>query len=266
MRIGVVLSAGGLRGAAYLGVLRRLVDLGLPIDALVGVSAGAIIASYYAGVGLTIDDMIGDAPTFKGRHILLFGLNLRLPQRVRPFVERFCGVIPHRLRQLEAGRFDRLHHRVGSLAVVCHDPDRNRPYYFSTHQPCGMRLSDAARASAAVPGVFKPRTFTVGRDVVRLVDGGLSDALPAEFACSTLGATHLVISDCRREVADTPGPPGAEVIYIRPCLGDMKSFRSPRASLLAAVAAGEAAVEAPIVDRLRSWIADHAESQAIQIA
>ena len=47
-RIAVVLSAGGLRGAAHLGVLRRLVQIGLPIDVMVGVSAGAIIAGFYA--------------------------------------------------------------------------------------------------------------------------------------------------------------------------------------------------------------------------
>ena len=52
--IGVVLSAGGLRGVAHLGVIRRLVELGIPIDVLVGVSAGAIIAGFWAGVGLTV--------------------------------------------------------------------------------------------------------------------------------------------------------------------------------------------------------------------
>lgn len=253
MRIGVVLSAGGVRGAAHLGVLRCLLRLGMPIDVLVGVSAGAIIAGFYAGAGLTIEEMIGDAPTFRGRHILMFGLSLRMPRRVRPWFDRFSGVIPRRLRQLESGRFDRLHHRVETLAVVCHDQEANRPRYFSNHQPHGMRLADVARASACVPGVFRPRSFQLGDDEVRLVDGGLSDPLPVEFTRSDLSSTHLIVSDCRRSMAAPPPPMSASLIYIRPCLGDMGPFRSPRASLLAAVAAGEAAVTSAIEDQVRGW-------------
>lgn len=252
-RIAVVLSAGGLRGAAHLGVLRRLVQLDLPIDVMVGVSAGAIIAGFYAGAGLTIEDMIADAPTFRGRHILMFGLGLRLPRGVRPLCERFAGVVPGRLRQLEAARFDRLHHGVSSLAIVCHDQDGNRPRYFSNCRPQGMRLPDVARASACVPGIFQPRAFRLGDADVRLVDGGLSDALPVEFTRSALAATHLVVSDCRRIAASSPSP-DANLIYIRPYLGDMKAFRSPRASLLAAVAAGEAAVTAAVEDQILGWV------------
>jgi predicted acylesterase/phospholipase RssA len=251
-RIAVVLSAGGLRGAAHLGVLRRLVKLGLPIDVMVGVSAGAIIAGFYAGAGLTIEDMIADAPTFRGRHILMFGLSLRVPRRVQPLCERFAGVIPDRLRQLESGRFDRLHHGVSSLAVVCHDQDGNRPHYFSSCQPQGMRLPDVARASACVPGIFQPRSFELGDAKVRLVDGGLSDALPVEFTRSALASTHIVVSDCRR-TALSPPQPDANLIYIRPYLGNMTCFCSPRASLLAAVAAGEAAVTAAVEDQVCGW-------------
>jgi NTE family protein len=259
-RIAVVLSAGGLRGVAHLGVLRRLVQLGLPIDVMVGVSAGAIIAGFYAGAGLTIEDMIADAPTFRGRHIMMFGLSLRVPRRVRPFCERFAGVIPGRLRQLEAGRFDRLHHGVSSVAVVCHDQDANRPHYFSSCRPQGLRLPDVARASACVPGIFPPRSFKLGDADVRLVDGGLSDALPVEFARSTLASTHIVVSDCRRTALSLP-PPDANLIYIRPDLGAMKSFRSPCTSLLAAVAAGEAAVTAAVEDRVRGWVGQRVPSE-----
>ena len=61
VRIGVVLSAGGLRGAAHAGVLRQLVRHGVPLHTIVGVSAGAIVAAYYAAVGLELDEMIADA-------------------------------------------------------------------------------------------------------------------------------------------------------------------------------------------------------------
>ena len=256
-RIAVVLSAGGLRGAAHLGVLRQLVKLGLPIDVMVGVSAGAIIAGFYAGAGLTIEEMIADAPTFLGRHIFMFGLSLRVPRRVRPLCERFAGVIPVRLRQLEAGRFDQLHHGVSSLAVVCHDQERNHPHYFSSCRPQGMRLPDVARASACVPGIFQPKALKLNGADVRLVDGGLSDALPVDFTRATLASTHMVVSDCRSTATAAPST-DANLIYIRPYLGNMKAFRSPCQSLLAAVAAGEAAVTPPIQHQLLSWASQRA--------
>ena len=68
MRVGIVLSGGGLRGAAHLGVLRRMVRHHIPIHVMVGVSAGAIIAAYYAAVGLSVHEMIEQAPEFRGRH------------------------------------------------------------------------------------------------------------------------------------------------------------------------------------------------------
>src|SRR5262245_34788108 len=57
-RITLVLSAGGLRGAAHVGVLKQLLRHEVPIDAIVGVSAGAVIAAYYAAAGLSIDELV----------------------------------------------------------------------------------------------------------------------------------------------------------------------------------------------------------------
>src|ERR1019366_1836599 len=96
VRVGLVLSAGGVRGAAHLGVLRQLVQHQIPIDVMVGVSAGAIIASYYAAAGLPLEHMIADAPAFRGRHLLMHGVTLRAPRMLQPYLRRFCGVIPTR--------------------------------------------------------------------------------------------------------------------------------------------------------------------------
>ena len=51
VRIGLVLSGGGLRGASHVGVLQQLIEHDIPIDVMVGSSAGAIITTYYAAVG-----------------------------------------------------------------------------------------------------------------------------------------------------------------------------------------------------------------------
>ncbi|MEO8481971.1 MAG: patatin-like phospholipase family protein [Acidobacteriota bacterium] len=251
--IGLVLSAGGLRGAAHLGVLRRLVQHDIPVEVIVGVSAGAIIASYYAAVGLTADEMISNAPAFRGRHILMHGVTLRVHQSLKPYLRRFCGVIPQRLDQLEAATFTTLHHGIQRLGVVCHDLDRHEPRYFSTTDSHGVRLSDVARASAAIPGVMPPKVMTVAHNVVRLADGGLSDSLPVDFARSrALGATHLIASDCRYSA---PNPPDAEegLVYLRPNLDGIKPLRAPRAALMQAVERGEAAVTDAAIDRIRNW-------------
>lgn len=250
--IGVVLSAGGLRGVAHLGVMRRLLASGVPIDVLVGVSAGAIIAGYYAGVGLTIEDMIGDAPRFRGRHVLLHGMTLRAPMALRPVIRRFCGVIPRRLQELDAGRFHPLHHGIKGLGVVCHDQLTNRPVYFSSVESHGAKLSDVVKASAAVPGVIPTRKVTWGDRAVHLVDGGISDSLPMQFAQGVLGATHLIVSDCRRVA--TPAAADDRVVYIRPALDGASAWRS-RGSLTQSVACGEAAVTAEVITRVRGWYA-----------
>lgn len=254
VRIGVVLSAGGLRGVAHLGVMRRLLAAGVPIDVLVGVSAGAIIAGYYAGVGLSIDDMIGDAPHFRGRHVLMHGLTLRAPRVVRPLMRPFCGIIPRRLQQLDAGRFTPLHHGISGLGVVCHDRITNRPVYFSTVESFGARLSDVVKASAAVPGLIPTRKVQWGDRIVHLVDGGLSDALPTQFARARLGATHLIVSDCRRIA--TPTTDDQPIVYVRPALNGAGSWQSPPGSLTESVACGEAAVTSEILSQIRRWSTD----------
>ena len=47
-RIGLVLSGGGARGAAHIGVLKVLEDLRIPVDYVAGTSMGAIIGGLYA--------------------------------------------------------------------------------------------------------------------------------------------------------------------------------------------------------------------------
>ncbi len=49
--VGLVLSGGGSRGLAHLGVLFALDDLGVPVDVVGGTSQGAFMAALYAQVG-----------------------------------------------------------------------------------------------------------------------------------------------------------------------------------------------------------------------
>ena len=261
-RVALVLSAGGLRGAAHLGVLRSLVRAGIALDVVVGVSAGAVVAAYYAAVGLTIDELIGDSHVFKGRHLIAHSLGVRSHGWLRPVLEPFAGIIPERLRQLELSDFAALHHGVSAIGIVCHDLTHQRPTYFATGAHGSVRLYDAVAASASVPSLFPAHPITYEGQVCEFTDGGLSDALPIGFArTEALGATHVIASDCRSR--GDPPERAVDLAYVRPRLQGTTTLRAPRDSLFEAVAAGEAAVTDGTLATIRGWgLAARDESSA----
>ena len=55
-KIGLVLSGGGARGAAHIGVLKVLEELRVPVDLIVGTSMGSIVGAAYA-TGLSVEEM-----------------------------------------------------------------------------------------------------------------------------------------------------------------------------------------------------------------
>jgi NTE family protein len=252
VRLAVVLSAGGVRGAAHVGVLRRLIRDGIRIDAIVGVSAGAVIAAYYAAVGLDLEDLIADAETFSGRHLLAHSLNVHLGFRFDRALGRWCGVIPDRLRQLEAATFDRLHHGVQCLGIVCHDRSAGRPRYFWTGCDRGARLVDIVKASASIPRLFPNVDVVCGQERYGLTDGGISDPVPLAFARRpAIGATHVIVSDCRWLGA---APPADEsTIWIRPRMAGTGTLWAPHRGLMMAVHSGDAAVNGEVLAKAHGW-------------
>jgi NTE family protein len=253
VRIALVLSAGGLRGAAHVGVLRQLVQHGVPIHSIVGVSAGAVVGAYYAAVGLGFDDLMSDATRFRGRHLLTYSMNVQLGRRLERRIVRWCGVIPQRLRELESASFDRLHHGIRQLAIVCHDVLAGRPRYFATGLTRDVLLHEAVRASASIPKLFPPVPVREGAEELRLTDGGVSDPVPIAFARSPLlGATHVVVSDCRWIGTAQPGD--ATTVWIQPRMPGTGTLWSPRHGLLSSIGCGEKAVTADIVARIRTWL------------
>ncbi len=52
-RVCLVLSGGGARGAAHIGVIKVLEELRVPVDCIAGTSMGAIVAAAYAS-GMTV--------------------------------------------------------------------------------------------------------------------------------------------------------------------------------------------------------------------
>ena len=252
MRIGVVLSTGGLRGAAHLGVLRRLVAARVPIDVIVGSSVGAVIAAYYAAVGLTVDQLIEDAPRMRAGHLFFHSLRYHTPPWAHDWLTARTGIVPARLEALDRARFDRLHHGVSALGVVCHDLETRRPLYISTTETHGLPLAGVVRASAAIRPLYPAWSGEANGRRVRLVDGGYSETLPVEFARGpALGATHLIVSDCRR--TDARLRSDDHTIFVRPGITGFGIVRRVSFSLPEAVAAGEAAVTDAVMERIRAW-------------
>ena len=54
--IGLVLSGGGARGGAHIGVLKALEELRVPVDQLAGTSIGAVIGGFYVS-GMSVADL-----------------------------------------------------------------------------------------------------------------------------------------------------------------------------------------------------------------
>ena len=255
VRIGLVLSGGGLRGAGHLGVLRQLVANGVPIDVIVGSSAGAIVAAYYAAVGLSLDELIADAHSFRGRHLMAHSLNVRLGHRFDRTLGRLSGVIPGRLEQLKGATFERLHHGIQGIGIVCHDIRTGRPCYFATGDQRGVRLSGVVRASASIPYLLP--SIEVDEDEERplvLTDGGVSDCLPVAFALRPpLSATHVIVSDCRWLPSGPLPERAGHIIYVRPQLRSTGTLWAPASTLVSAVFQGSTAVTTEILHVIRSW-------------
>ena len=256
VRIGLVLSGGGLRGASHVGVLQQLIDHDVRIDVIVGSSAGAVVAAYYAAVGLTIDGLIRDAEKFRGRHLLAHSVNVRLQGRLAETLTNSSGLIPERLAQLAGATFERLHHHVRGIGIVCHDMGTGRPCYFATGADRGVRLSDVVRASASIPFLLPPVRVECPADgtTLLLTDGGVSDCLPVAFAQDApLGATHLIVSDCRW-FAGRRRPDNERLLYVRPRLRSTGAVWAPRSTLLSAVREGRRAVTSQMLDTIRVWV------------
>ena len=56
-KVGLVLSGGGAKGAAHIGVLEYIEEAGIPIDYIAGTSMGSIVGGMYA-LGYSSDEIL----------------------------------------------------------------------------------------------------------------------------------------------------------------------------------------------------------------
>jgi len=207
-RICLVLSGGGARGMAHIGVLKVLEELKVPIDCIAGTSMGAVVGGLYAS-GMTaaqIDSTIRtldwqeafrDAPP---RRDLAF----RRKQDDRNFLVRLPLGLKHGQILLPKGfiQGQKLQETLRQLTLpFSNSTDFDAlPTPFravATNLETGNAvlldkgdLSIAMRASISAPGLFAP----VETQGLLLVDGGLAENLPIDVA-RQMHADILIVSD-----------------------------------------------------------------------
>lgn len=203
----LVLSGGGARGLAHVGVLLRLEELGYEPDLVVGNSMGAVIGALYAAgydpqeihdrvLAVEWDEMFDPTAVLLGpdRALRLPLLSYDLDpveQRVRRglFGEwRINRTLVHLLFEASArarGDFDGLPRRYRAVAA---DLESGEKVVLGSGD-----LARATRASMAYPGFFAP----VPWDGRLLVDGGIVDNLPTTEA-RRLGAREVIAVDVSR--------------------------------------------------------------------
>ena len=172
-RIGLALSGGAARGIAHIGVLRALTENQIPIDAIAGASAGAMVGGSFAA-GLSIDELEEMARGFRWRHTarLSFSrLGLQSNKRMEDYLRQ----------RLPVTRFEDL--KIPFAAMVT-DLRKGTLIVFRDKGD----LPFAIRASTCIPAVYKPIEDSEGR---LLIDGGIVANLPISHA-RDLGADIVI--------------------------------------------------------------------------
>jgi NTE family protein len=175
-RIGLALSGGAARGIAHVGVLRALEENAIPIDAIAGASAGALIGGAYAA-GLSIAQLEAMARKFRWRHISRFSFS-RLGLQSNAPMEKFLR------DSLPVTRFEELRIPFAALAT---DLQTGTAVVFRDQGD----LTIAIRASNCLPAFYVPVRDSEGR---LLVDGGLVANLPISYT-RDLGADIVIAVD-----------------------------------------------------------------------
>lgn len=266
LRVGLALSGGAARGVAHVGVLKVLLEAGVPVDAVAGTSAGALVGGAFAA-GMNVAELEALGREMRWRNfgrMTLSRLGVQSNARMEEYIrERF-----------PVTRFEELLIPFAAVATDLH-----------TGQAVVMRdegdVAFAIRASCAVPGWYVPVTDAKGR---QLVDGGLVANLPAS-AARALGPDIVIAVDVNFEGAKFLGPPQSAIgvliqsimvvqrtvsthegrhadIVIRPKVGHIRWDEMTRAAEL--LAAGEEAAReslpsirallAPPVGEHQTWI------------
>ena len=195
-KVGVVLSGGGAKGMAHIGVLKVLEKAGIPVDIVTGTSIGSIVGGLYA-IGYnahSLDSMvrtqdwtyvITDKEDLRKQSLLdrkkqntyLFNTGLTIGKRDMSAGGLIRGKnLAELFQKLFMGYTDSLDFnkdlKIPFACVATNIMDNSEVVFHSG------RLPQAIRASMSIPAAFSP--VRMG-DMV-LVDGGLKNNFPVDVA------------------------------------------------------------------------------------
>ena len=204
-KVGVVLSGGGAKGMAHIGVLKVLERAGIPVDYITGTSMGSIIGGLYA-IGYNANSLDSVVRKQDWSYVITDKEDLRyqsLTDRSKQYKYVFStglsfgknkssegGIIKGKnlaelFGQLCTGYTDSLDFskdlKIPFACVATNIIDNSEVDFHSG------RLPQAMRASMAIPAAFAP--VRLG-DMV-LVDGGLKNNYPADLA-REMGADIII--------------------------------------------------------------------------
>lgn len=203
-KVAVVLSGGGAKGAAHVGVLKVLEEAGIPIDYVVGTSMGSIVGGLYA-IGydaetldtmimnqdwrlLLSDDVTRDSKSFpekenSEKYIITLPFGKEKKDRIISGVIRGQNLY-NLFSDLTIGYHDSVDFNTFRIPFACVAVDAvtGNEYVFRKGS-----LPLAMRASMAMPAVFTP----VKLDSMLLIDGGLNNNYPVDVALS-MGAEIII--------------------------------------------------------------------------
>ena len=195
-KVAVVLSGGGAKGVAHIGVLKVLEQAGIPIDIITGTSMGSIVGGLYA-IGYnahSLDSLvrnqdwsyvITDRENLKNQSLsdrkkqntYFISTNVTRTKRNKLAGGLITGKnIAELFNKLCVGYTDSLNFsRDLPIPFACVATDIINYEEYDFHSG---RLPQAMRASMAIPAVFSP----VRLDGKVLVDGGLRNNFPVDIA------------------------------------------------------------------------------------
>ncbi|GAB4045967.1 patatin-like phospholipase family protein [Spirosoma litoris] len=160
MKIGLVLSGGGARGIAHLGVIKALQEMGIRFDQIVGTSAGAIVGALISQ-GYTPDESLKIIESSSFMRHLRPAWNRMGLLRIDTASELYKKYIPH----------DSFEGLKIPLHVVAVDLNAGEQVVFEQGE-----LIRPILASCCLPGIFEPLLINKRQ----FVDGGVLNNLPVE--------------------------------------------------------------------------------------
>lgn len=183
-KVGLALGGGGARGAAHIGVLKVLERENIPVDYLVGTSAGALIAALYSG-GIDPDEL--EEYILSGAMNKVYKTDLSIFRAIFLYMNRTLRTLFRKPSYAGLYNDHKLHHFVNELVSKGDGSiDMAIPLHIIavdliSGEPVVIKSGDiglAVQASTAIPTLRQP----IPIDDQLLVDGGILKNIPIDEA------------------------------------------------------------------------------------